>query len=443
METHSIVLRGADKEWVASATRVELLAALSEAGEVQSRVDVAMTLCRAELARRRAPGCGHAAADEADACAAAGVSRSTGRRHERRAHLVGTVPVAAEALARGTIGGEHLDALTDVVPDELMDAVAEQGEALFSDAAGQTADGFRRSLRFWVRDVQRERGIDRAAQQRAARSGRCSISSRSGMIELRAELDPVVGAQVQHRVRIEYRRLLQLDQEGASASAVHPEADPRRTVEQRWADAIVSAITAGGRSTKAADDRLPIVVVDSAVLAEHTDAGRCEIPSVDEVPPETARRMACDRPVLALSVDPHGKPVALTSFNRHANVAQRRALQALYGGCVGPDCTVGFGDCHVHHTVPWSSRPVTSVAELAPLCTRHHHLVHEGGWRLAVRADATIEWTSPSGQMHTRRPHRPPGDPPHAGGRASSTSGPQRNGALSGTAAPVGVSHGV
>jgi hypothetical protein len=411
MEITSLPLRGADKEWAMSASRGDLLDAMSEAGRLRRHVDLAMTVCRAELARRRANGCGHEAADEIAAGQAAGVGRRTGRRDERRAAVADAVDAAAEALSTGEISGEHLDAVSSIVPEELLDAVIDNQHDLFDTARGQSADRFRKELARFVRDVERQRGIDRATRQRSARKGRCHPVTRTGMIELHAELDPITGAHVSSRIRTEYKRLMRLDQQAAGSETPHHEADPDRTVEQRWADAITNTICArtnNDSENKAVDDRLPVVVIERALLEDRTDDGRCEIPGIDRINPDTARYMTCDRPLLGLSVDPNGKPVALTHFGRHANTAQRRALAATWSTCVGPDCDVAFADCHIHHTIPWTTKPVTNITELAPLCARHHHLAHEGGWTIKHLPDHTIEWTNPQRHTHTRPPHPPP-----------------------------------
>jgi hypothetical protein len=48
---------------------------------------------------------------------------------------------------------------------------------------------------------------------------------------------------------------------------------------------------------------------------------------------------------------------------------------------------------------------LTNIDNLVPLCRRHHHLVHEGGWKLHLDADRTLTVTQPDG--HTTI-HGPP-----------------------------------
>jgi hypothetical protein len=45
-----------------------------------------------------------------------------------------------------------------------------------------------------------------------------------------------------------------------------------------------------------------------------------------------------------------------------------------------------FGDaladrCEIHHIVPWELGGVTDLHDLLPVCSRHHHVLHELDWR--------------------------------------------------------------
>jgi len=75
-------------------------------------------------------------------------------------------------------------------------------------------------------------------------------------------------------------------------------------------------------------------------------------------------------------------------------------LRAMYRTCGFPGCAVRFGDCDVHHVVEWvRDRGPTDLANLLPLCSTHHHLVHEGGWRLDLHADRRLVVRRPDGTV--------------------------------------------
>ena len=44
-------------------------------------------------------------------------------------------------------------------------------------------------------------------------------------------------------------------------------------------------------------------------------------------------------------------------------------------------------------------RRLQSLENLIPLCSRHHHVVHEGGWNLKMLPDRTTVWTRPDGTV--------------------------------------------
>ena len=52
----------------------------------------------------------------------------------------------------------------------------------------------------------------------------------------------------------------------------------------------------------------------------------------------------------------------------------------------------------------WELGGQTCPANLMPLCTRHHHLKHDAGWRLWRRKDDTVRWKSPTGHTYDRPP---------------------------------------
>ena len=95
---------------------------------------------------------------------------------------------------------------------------------------------------------------------------------------------------------------------------------------------------------------------------------------------------------------------------RVANRAQRRALRALYKTCAIPGCDTRYDLCQLHHIIWWEHGGSTDLANLLPLCVRHHHAVHDHGWHLVLAADRTLTITYPDGTTHTTGPRtaRPP-----------------------------------
>jgi hypothetical protein len=43
-----------------------------------------------------------------------------------------------------------------------------------------------------------------------------------------------------------------------------------------------------------------------------------------------------------------------------------------------------FDHCNVHHIDYWENGGFTDLNNMVPLCSRHHHATHEGGWKLTL-----------------------------------------------------------
>ena len=94
---------------------------------------------------------------------------------------------------------------------------------------------------------------------------------------------------------------------------------------------------------------------------------------------------------------------------RLANRAQRRALRAVYATCAVPGCNVVFDDTKPHHVHSWRDGGPTDFANLLPLCSKHHHDTHEGGWLFTLGPNRELTIELPSGQiLRTGPPSRRP-----------------------------------
>ncbi len=137
------------------------------------------------------------------------------------------------------------------------------------------------------------------------------------------------------------------------------------------------------------------------------------------VPVSTVRRLCCQARIIPIVLNGDGVALDVGRDSRLATPHQRRALAAMYATCAYPGCEVRFEHCRIHHTREWlRHHGRTDLALLVPLCDRHHHLVHEGGWQLEVHPDRTITITRPDGNVHYHGPslnrRRPPPRAPAA-----------------------------
>jgi hypothetical protein len=150
------------------------------------------------------------------------------------------------------------------------------------------------------------------------------------------------------------------------------------------------------------------VLIDEKTLVEgcrhpHTtvDAGLGRF----GLPIETIRRWACLGTITPVVVGADGVRLFLGRETRLANRHQRRASRVLYRTCAL--CDVPYEHTQAHH-VSWyeMQHGPTDIDNLVPLCNRHHHLVHEGGWQLHLAPDRTLTVVTRDGRTWSHAPPR-------------------------------------
>ncbi|BBE22701.1 hypothetical protein MN0502_15840 [Arthrobacter sp. MN05-02] len=99
----------------------------------------------------------------------------------------------------------------------------------------------------------------------------------------------------------------------------------------------------------------------------------------------TIRRIACDADIIPIVLGGAGQVLDLGRARRLFPPHLRRALVARDKGCAFPDCTIPAPWCEAHHIDPWSRGGRTSIGNGVLLCSRHHHLIHQGAWRVEPR----------------------------------------------------------
>ncbi len=162
-------------------------------------------------------------------------------------------------------------------------------------------------------------------------------------------------------------------------------------------DALVETVSATGGKVRTG----MVVHVDLATLTggRHTTT-LCETDSGVPLPVDTVRRMACDADIIPVVLDGNSVVLDQGRVKRLATYEQRVAIEATQTTCSHPDCTVTIDDCRIHHLTPWRLGGRTDLADLAPVCEPHHHLIHEGGWTLTITPDRVATWTRPDGHTY-------------------------------------------
>jgi len=354
-----------------------------------------------ELARRGVP----VVADAELATAGNSSSRDVARVAGRDGAL-GLVPAMGDALAAGDVTAGHVDALANgfrqLEPADRERLAREEGARLARLAQRESPDEFAKTVKRTVAEHQSDGGIGQLDRQRRATRLRWWYDQITGMLQLRGEFDPESAIKLTGRLRRLVEELFH---------DVHPDTcpdDPSLRQDHLQALALISLVenhTAGEGSGNGRAD--VIVVVDEQTLryGVHTNTILDWGDPDTALPVETLRKMACLADIIPVVLNGAGVAIDVGRDARLATRAQRRALRAMYPSCRIPGCRVPFEQCTVHHIRYWEHGGTTDMANMVPLCSKHHHTVHEGGWQLALdphtyeltitRPDGTIQTTGP------------------------------------------------
>ncbi len=127
-----------------------------------------------------------------------------------------------------------------------------------------------------------------------------------------------------------------------------------------------------------------MVHVDEAALREKPVEG-----SKSDLPIETVRRLCCDGALVPVTKDEQGNPVNVGRKHRVIQPALKRALFARDKTCRYPWCTHEKW-LDGHHVVHWADGGETTLENTMLLCSKHHRLLHEGGY--SIKQNYKDEW---------------------------------------------------
>lgn len=352
------------------------------------------------------------------------VVSGNGRRSRReaaatvdRATACDAVPEIGAALAAGDLAPAHVDAVAAVtrnMSDAAKERFAGHAAELVDNGRFETPEEFARRCKHLAGQV-----IDET--ERLERHERCRRQRKvtrwadpDGMCHTKLSLDPLANARVWAAIEAAFGIVRAGDQSGDD-----------RSFDQLRADTVVELLTGAGPFTAdnvtaggvadggktagriAADRNAAVgwvgaevsVLIDLDSLLGRAGVAVCETGDGQPLPVATVRRLCCEARILPVVLNGAGVPTDVGRSQRLATRAQRRALRTMYATCAHPQCTVGFERCRIHHVIFWDRFGPTDLANLIPVCERHHHLVHEGGWTLTLTLDRVATWTAPDGRI--------------------------------------------
>ena len=320
----------------------------------------------------------------------------------KRAEAVDLLPEFGAALATGAVNVDHVDLLARSVAG--LDAptrqrLAERDEFLTEVATRTTSGEFARTLRSEIRRAQRDDGIATLQQQRRNTRLRTWVDRETGMWCLRGEFDPETGAILETRLNRAVEALFH---------DTTPDTCPADLVDKQHhlrALALFS-LTAGKTTGRGGSIDMSILIDAKTLLDGVHDHSVIDCGLGIELPIETLRRMACYADITPIIVGADGVHLELQQTTRLANREQRRALRAMYKGCAVPGCCVAWDYVVIHHLKYFRNGGPTDIANLLPLCHKHHHLAHEGGWQFRLDTNRNLTIIRRDGTQMTTGPPR-------------------------------------
>ena len=348
-----------------------------------------------------------------------GLGRVAAREHVRVARALQDLPLTSQALARGQVSFSKVRAITRIATPETEGDLLTLARSAPASYVEKVVRGYRRAERAQ---------LDLAQKQHEGRYLR-TMTDDDGMLVIQGRLPPEVGALL--LLALERAEAVSAEaglggetqphparccgrSDAIGSTSLHSQLERRGCGAQHRADALAivaeQALSAPGPSRRGEPYQV-VVHVDAEVLADPTASGQCGIENGPALSGETARRLCCDAPIVALVENARGEPLSVGRKSRRVSTPLWRALRSRDRQCCFPGCD--RPGRQVHHVEHWADGGETSMRNAAVVCNRCHYLLHEGGFTVQGTAPDGLTFRDPQGRELTLHLEPPvlPADP--------------------------------
>lgn len=318
----------------------------------------------------------------------ANVGYGEAKRRELRATWLQELPAVGTALAAGRLGtplADEICLLAERLAPEHRPTLAARLDALIDEIAELTPVRARKHLRAFEDGLDDDDGKARLERHRRANAFRMPKRP-DGTVGLGGQLDRGSAEYLRTAIDVKVTELWRL--EGRGRNDFEPP-EHVRTNEQRRAAALVALVRAGAAVDPATRGRAEIIVLmdHQTLLGQLSAHPIAKLASGDQMPAAEARRLACDADIIPIVLGGPSRPLDVGRKARLATSSQRAALRAGHETCCVGGCDVPFDHCEIHHITWWRHGGRSDIDNLAPVCSKHHHLIHDDGWELSLDAD--------------------------------------------------------
>ena len=317
------------------------------------------------------------------------IGLSAAREKVRSAHALRALPAISAAFAEGRLSYSKVRALTRVAHDHDEDL-------LLAYALQATVPNVEERCR-QIRNVAPESAhhARRAWEHRSLTVWR---DEARGTVRLTVEL-PIEDGELIVRA---------LDC-AVAGGEVTTEVDPGAIAESKgtaWQAQQADALVAVVRSYLGGGEREGGATADHYQVVVHADAKSLTGGAgYADLPIDTVKRLLCDCSLVTVVEDENGSPLDVGRKQRTVSTPLRRALYARDRGCTFPGChRKRYLDGH--HLKHWINGGETNADNLTLLCTYHHRLLHEGGFRIVRDEGGTLRFITADGRTIPRGGYR-------------------------------------
>ncbi len=325
-----------------------------------------------------------------------GQSGREASRWVRSARRLASLPVLSSAWRSGTLWGGQVQAVLANLSEETAPLFAEHESEVVPALTGLSVADTARAMALWA--ARAEALVERPEPAEPTRSLHLS-ETLDGRGELSGSFDPEGASLLATALR--------------QAGTDDVEGEPPRSAPRRRADALVDVCRfflehRSGPSSARHRPHLNVNIDWDDVVG----AGPGMTTGGASFDPATIERLLCDAGVHRVLRSGRSSILDYGATTRTVPVNLWNALVLRDGHCRFGACDRGPEWCEAHHILPWAVGGETSLANLALGCGRHHHVLHQPGWHLKLLPDATVEVTTPDGQVLISEAPRPPPRPP-------------------------------
>ena len=310
----------------------------------------------------------------------------TAREKVRTARALMTLPHISNSFAQGKLSYSNVRALTRV-------ATPVNEQDLLEFAVGATASQVEQRCS-QMRNGDRElsnRDANRIHQGRWLSRTRNADGSMNITIKLPAEQGELVMKAIEFAISQEQVSAQQI---AGDESLFALQADALLSIAKSYLAGGKLSGESKGRSSSA-DNYQVIVHVDESALKN--EGGESDLPV------ESVRRLTCDGSVVAVIQDESGEPLDVGRQHRTVHPSLRRSLLARDKHCRFPGCTHDRW-IDAHHVKHWADGGETKPANLILLCSTHHRMVHEEGFRIEKNFQGEWYFLRPDGRAIAHGP---------------------------------------